>query len=84
MCLSIPGKVEEITGEGTQRSGRVNFGGITKDITLSCVPEAKVGDYVLVHVGFAISVIDEAEAHQSAAYLKELDPEAYEELKQKI
>ena len=62
------------------RSGSVAFGGITKQVNLAYVPDAKVGDYVLVHVGFAISVVDEAEASQTFEYLKqmgdleELDP----------
>ncbi|MBK7601815.1 MAG: HypC/HybG/HupF family hydrogenase formation chaperone [Acidobacteria bacterium] len=59
MCLSVPGKVLSIEGDDLLRSGRVNFGGIVKEINLSYVPEAVVGDYVLVHVGFAISKIDE-------------------------
>jgi hydrogenase expression/formation protein HypC len=54
------------------RTGRVSFGGIVKEASLSCVPEAKVGDYVLVHVGFAISVVDEAEAEQTLGYLRQM------------
>lgn len=74
MCLGIPGRVEAITDTGElTRSGRVSFGGIQKDVNLAYVPEAKVGDYVIVHVGFAISVIDEAEARQVFAYLDEMD-----------
>ena len=55
------------------RSGRVNFGGIIKEVSLAYVPEAKVGDYVLVHVGFALSIVDEAEANQVFEYLKKMD-----------
>jgi len=55
------------------RSGRVNFGGVIKQINLAYVPEAKVGDYVLVHVGFAINTIDEEEANQVFEYLREMD-----------
>jgi hydrogenase expression/formation protein HypC len=55
------------------RSGRVNFGGIIKEVSLAYVPEAKVGDYVLVHVGFALSIVDEAEANQVFDYLKKMD-----------
>jgi len=55
------------------RSGRVNFGGVIKQINLAFVPEAKVGDYVLVHVGFAINTIDEEEANQVFEYLREMD-----------
>ena len=73
MCLAVPGKIVSI--EGTDpifRCGKVNFGGIQKNINLAYVPEAKVGDYVLVHVGFAISIIDEAEAQEVFEYLRQL------------
>ena len=74
MCLGVPGAIEEILNEDpVERSGRVNFGGIKKVINLAYVPEAVVGDYVIVHVGFAISVIDEEEAKQVFEYLKEMD-----------
>ena len=59
MCLAIPGKVEEITNEGDLRIGRVNFGGVVKRVCLDYVPEVEVGDYTIVHVGFALSKIDE-------------------------
>ena len=64
MCLAVPGRVVEIMDDGdiAFRRGRVDFGGIRKEINLAYVPEAEVGKYVLVHVGFAISVIDEEEA----------------------
>jgi hydrogenase expression/formation protein HypC len=64
MCLAIPGKVIEVTESEDPlfRSGRVSFAGIVKTIQLACTPGAAVGDYVLVHVGFAIAVVDEAEA----------------------
>ena len=65
MCLAIPGKVEEITFDGTVRMGRVNFGGVIKRVCLDCVPEIQVGDYTIVHVGFAISKIDEETARQT-------------------
>jgi len=61
MCLAIPGKVEQIT-EGDIRMGRVNFGGVVKNVCLDYVPEVVVGDYTIVHVGFALSKIDEATA----------------------
>jgi hydrogenase expression/formation protein HypC len=72
MCLAIPGKIESITGEDFERSARVNFSGVKKDISLAYVPEACIGDYVLVHVGFAISKIDEAEAKQVFEYLVQM------------
>ena len=59
MCLAVPGKVLEISGEGLlSKKGKVDFGGILKEVHLAYVPEAKVGDYVIVHVGFAISLLD--------------------------
>jgi hydrogenase expression/formation protein HypC len=74
MCLAIPGKVTEITGQldETFRVGKVSFEGIFKEVNLAMVPEAKVGDYVLVHVGVALSIVDEEEAQKTFAYLKEL------------
>ena len=74
MCLAIPGKIESIEGiDPVLRSGKVNFGGILKTVNLAYVPEAKIGDYVIVHVGFAISIVDEEEARQVFAYLKEME-----------
>ena len=74
MCLAIPGKVESISGnDQLSRVGRVNFGGILKEVSLAYVPEVKVGDYVIVHVGFALSRLDEDEAHKVFGYLKEME-----------
>jgi hydrogenase expression/formation protein HypC len=73
MCLAVPGKIMSIEGaDPVFRSGKVNFGGIVKQINLAYVPEAKIGDYVLVHVGFAISTIDEAEAREVFEYLRQM------------
>ena len=73
MCLSIPGKIESITGDDLlTKKGRVNFGGIVKEVSLAYVPEAQVGEYVIVHVGFAISRVDEHEAHKVFEYLEEM------------
>jgi len=72
MCLAIPGKVEEITTDGLIRIGRVNFGGVVKRVCLDYVPEVQVGDYTIVHVGFAISKIDEATAEQTLADFRAL------------
>lgn len=72
MCLAVPGKILTITGEDVLRSGSVSFGGINKQVNLAYVPEAKVGDYVIVHVGFAISIVDENEARQTFEYLKQM------------
>ena len=75
MCLSIPGKLIEITAELDEifRVGKVSFDGILKEVSLTLVPEAKIGDYVLVHVGAAISTIDEEEAKKTFDLLKQLD-----------
>jgi hydrogenase expression/formation protein HypC len=74
MCLAIPGLVLNISGdEPIKRVGQVKFGGITKEVSLAYVPEAKVGDYVIVHVGFAISTLDQAEANRVFEYLREMD-----------
>jgi len=67
MCLAIPGRVEEITSDGLIRIGRVNFGGVVKRVCLDYVPEIVVGDYAIVHVGFAISKVDEATAQETLA-----------------
>jgi hydrogenase expression/formation protein HypC len=74
MCLAIPGKILSIAGDDPLlRTGRVSFGGIVKEVNLAYTPEAGVGDYVIVHVGFAISTVDEAEAHRVFDYLREMD-----------
>ena len=74
MCLAVPGKVVEIIDDGdiAFRRAKVDFGGIRKEINLAYTPEAEVGKYVLVHVGFAISVIDEEEAMRVFEYLKQM------------
>lgn len=70
MCLAVPGKVLDIHGDDPfLRSARVSFSGVIKEVSLTCTPEAKVGDYVLVHVGVAISVIDPKEAEETFRYL---------------
>jgi hydrogenase expression/formation protein HypC len=72
MCLGIPGRIVEVDAAGSVRMGRVAFGGIVKDVCLEYVPEAVVGDYVIVHVGFAISTVDEEEAGRVFEYLREM------------
>jgi hydrogenase expression/formation protein HypC len=72
MCLAVPGKVVETLEEHGVRMARVSFGGVLKNACIEHVPDAKPGDYVLVHVGFALSKIDEAEAHKLFALLEEL------------
>lgn len=72
MCLAVPGKIVSITEtpDPTFRTGKVNFGGILKEVNLACVPEAVVGNYVVVHVGFALSIVDEEEAAHVFEYLR--------------
>ena len=72
MCLAIPGKVEEILSEGDLRIGRVNFGGIVKRVCLDYVPDIEVGDYTIVHVGFALSKIDPEEAEKTLDLFREM------------
>ncbi len=73
MCLAVPGRVLSLSGDDPiTRIGRVDFGGVVKEINFAFAPEAGIGDYVLVHVGFAIAVIDEAEAGRVFAYLREI------------
>jgi hydrogenase expression/formation protein HypC len=74
MCLAIPGKVIEIENDPSGvRMGRANFGGIVKQVCLEYTPEVKTGDYVLVHVGFALSKVDEREAARTYQLLEEMD-----------
>jgi hydrogenase expression/formation protein HypC len=72
MCLAIPGKVASIELKDGIRTGRVQFGGITRQTCLDFVPEANEGDYVIVHVGFAISVVDKGEAERTYALLESM------------
>ena len=74
MCLAVPGKITSITGDDPlTRMGKIDFGGILKEVSLAYLPEAVLGDYVIVHVGFAISRVDESEAKQVFAYLREME-----------
>ncbi|MBI1748854.1 MAG: HypC/HybG/HupF family hydrogenase formation chaperone [Acidobacteria bacterium] len=74
MCLAVPGKILSVEGDDPLgRTGRVSFGGMIKVVNLAYVPEAKVGDYVIVHVGFAISTVDERAARQVFEYLQQMD-----------
>jgi hydrogenase expression/formation protein HypC len=74
MCLAVPGKIVEILdGPPVSRQARVNFSGIVKAISLALLPDARVGQFVLVHAGVAIGVVNEAEAQRTLDYLKEID-----------
>lgn len=72
MCLAVPGRVIEIDDSGFMRMARVDFGGVVREVCLAYVPEAQVGDYVIVHTGFAISRLDEAEAQETLRLLGEI------------
>jgi len=75
MCLAIPGKIETIIDSGIDvlnKRGKVNFSGVLKEVSLAYVPEAKIGDYVIVHVGFALSIVDPVEAGKVFEYLKQM------------
>ena len=75
MCLAVPGRLVWLDAEapGPLRTGRVDFGGAARAVSLALLPEARVGDYVLVHVGVAISRVDEAEARRVFEYLREIE-----------
>lgn len=72
MCLGVPGQVQEIYEAHNARMGKVNFGGVVKEVCLEYVPEVEVGDYTIVHVGFAITRLDEQSALESLALFKEM------------
>jgi hydrogenase expression/formation protein HypC len=72
MCLAVPGKILSISGEDLHRTGRVSFGGVVKEASLAYVPEAQIGDYVIVHVGFALSKVDADEAQRVFHYLESM------------
>ncbi|HMP89338.1 MAG TPA: HypC/HybG/HupF family hydrogenase formation chaperone [Kiritimatiellia bacterium] len=74
MCLAIPGQIMSINeGESFRRTGKVSFGGVFREVNLAYVPQAAIGDYVMVHVGFALSVVDAEEAANVFEYLRQLD-----------
>jgi hydrogenase expression/formation protein HypC len=73
MCLAIPGKIVAFHERNGMRMGKIDYGGIARDACLAYVPEAVLGDYVMVHVGFAISKVDQEEAARTYKYLSEMD-----------
>jgi hydrogenase expression/formation protein HypC len=82
MCLAVPGKIVEIYQSGGLTMGRIDFGGVTREACLAYVPEARVGDYTIIHVGFALNVISEQEAQETLELLRQLadlDSEYYPE-----
>ncbi len=76
MCLGIPGRVIDIVEQNGIMMGRIDFGGVVKEACLAMTPEATVGDYVIVHAGFAISRLDEAAAEETLALLRAIDAQA--------
>ncbi len=84
MCLGIPGRVLDIDGGEGLPTGRVDFGGVVKDVCLAYLPDITVGEYVIVHVGFAISRVDEDEAHKTLEMLREMGDLAGRELETDI
>ncbi|MFN2187403.1 MAG: HypC/HybG/HupF family hydrogenase formation chaperone [Candidatus Promineifilaceae bacterium] len=72
MCLGIPGKIIEVYETNGLRMGKVDFGGVTREACLEYVPEANLGDYTIIHVGFAISKLSEDEAHETLRILREI------------
>lgn len=72
MCLGVPGKITEIYQREELRMGVIDFGGVTREACLEYVPEAEVGDYAIIHVGFAISLLSEEEAHASLEMISEI------------
>jgi hydrogenase expression/formation protein HypC len=72
MCLGIPGKIIQIYSSGDLRMGKIDFGGVTREACLAYVPEAQVGDYTIIHVGFALNVISETEALETLQLLREI------------
>jgi len=73
MCLGIPGKIEEIFQDGNLKMGKINFEGVTMPVCLETTPEAKVGDYAIVHAGFALSLLSEEDAQETLKMLKEME-----------
>ncbi len=72
MCLGVPGKIVEVYEKNGLKMGKVDFGEVQREVCLAYVPEAQVGDYALVHVGFALNLLDEAEAQETLALLREI------------
>jgi hydrogenase expression/formation protein HypC len=72
MCLGVPGKIIEIYEAGGLPMGKIDFGGVTREACLSYVPEAKVGDYTIIHVGFALNLISEEEAQETLDLLRQI------------
>ncbi len=73
MCLAVPGKIIEIYESSSMKMGKVDFGGVIREVCLEAVPDAQIGNYVIVHAGFALNVLSEKEAEESLEAFRELD-----------
>ena len=73
MCLAVPGKIVELYTAGTLRMCKVDFGGVIREACIETIPEARIGDYTIVHAGFALNLMSESEAQETLDALKELD-----------
>lgn len=74
MCLAVPGKIVSVSGdEPLGRAGKIDFGGVLKEASLAYVPDVRIGDYVIVHAGFALSKVDEEEAQKVFEYLRQME-----------
>ncbi len=73
MCLGVPGKIVEIYNAGELKMGKIDFGGVTREACLAYVPEAQIGDYTIIHVGFALNVISEEEAQETLSLLRQIN-----------
>jgi hydrogenase expression/formation protein HypC len=79
MCLAVPGKIVEIYETNGLLMGKIDFGGVTREVCLTYVPEAKVGDYTIIHVGFALNLIDEVEAKETLSLLEQISKQEADE-----
>ncbi len=84
MCLGIPGKIIEIYQDGNLKMGKVDFDGVSMSVCLETTPEARVGDYAIVHAGFALSLLNETEAQETLKMLKEMEALQVQEEKKKM
>jgi hydrogenase expression/formation protein HypC len=84
MCLGVPGKIVEIYQDGNLKMGKVSFDGVLMNVCLETTPEAKVGEYAIVHAGFALSILNEAEAQETLKMLQEMEALQAQEDKKKM
>lgn len=73
MCLAVPGKIIEIFTSGTLRTAKIDFGGVVREACIEAIPEAKVGDWTIIHAGFALNILSESEAQETLALFREMD-----------